>query len=197
MDRYCTAPCLGLHCSVECNAKRCLIRAAADGDKGAQEEVFAKLRPSVLLQARVLCHHPADAEDLAQNCILHAMQQIHQLRDFRKMVAWTWRIVQNEHRMSLRRSKFAPPWLEPFDERHMSPDAAGLPDAFRAISFQELCRGLGKTYAHLSGNLRQVLDLRVIKRQSTTQAAQTLGVTEEVVRARLTRARQALRRCLS
>ncbi|MCX6621330.1 MAG: sigma-70 family RNA polymerase sigma factor [Acidobacteria bacterium] len=196
MDCYCSAPCLELHSSVRCSGKPCLIRAAAAGEACAQDEMFAKLQPSVLMQARVFCRDRADAEDLAQQCILQAMQRIGQLRDQRKVAAWTWKIVQNEHRMSLRRNKFAPRQVESFDEGRMSPSAACLSDAFRAISFQDLCRLLSKSCADLSGNLRQVLELRIAEAQSTAQAARILGVTEEVVRTRLKRARQALRRSL-
>lgn len=196
MHGYCPGPCLELHSRSTCSGLPCLIRAAASGDELAQEQMFVRLQPAVLLQARVLCRDQADAEDLAQQCILHAVRQIHQLRDLRKVVAWTWKIVRNEHRMSLRRSKYAPPQVETFDEVRMSPSAR-LPDAFRNVSFQDLCRRLRENYADLSGNLREVLELRVVEEQSTAEAARVLGVTEEVVRTRLTRARLALRRSLA
>jgi RNA polymerase sigma-70 factor (ECF subfamily) len=186
----CAAPCLTPGSNTPCRNEGCLVRTAAIGDPDAREELFNRLYPTVLRQARVFCSVRPDAEDLAQATLLNVVRQLHEIRDCRKLVAWLRVVTLNTYRMSLRRSRFAPsaakytsdldsllaPPTDPLDRLRAERQLAAVLTA--------ICR--------LSPCLRETFQARIVAGKSTAEAARALGITSAAVRTRLKRARQSL-----
>lgn len=162
---------------------------AQRGDVEARDRLFNLLAPSVMRQARRLCGPDGAAQDVAQAALVLALEHLRELRRPDRLGAWMRRIVANACRMEQRSRAARLQKEEQGAERASSAGSSeqGL-DARR-----ELQRVLHAA-PHLPPLLAEAFRLRVVEGLTTRQAAARLGVSPEVVRARLSRARRRLRR---
>ena len=77
-----------------------LVRAAQEGDRAAFGELFARYRPQIVALARRRVNDADEAEELAQDVFIKAMEKIGQLRVPEAFGGWLRQIV---HRMSINR----------------------------------------------------------------------------------------------
>ena len=166
-------------------------------------EVF---RNKVFRYSLAMCGQREDAEEVAQETLLKVFENFDQLRDPNAVRPWVLRIARNACYMMRRKSVFAPDAEISLDELLPSvrsdgdgikleiADWSGLPDA-QAMN-AELGERLHGALAELPENYRAVILLRDVEELSTQEAAEVLGVSEEVVRSRLHRARLAVRQKL-
>ena len=77
-----------------------LVRAAQAGDRDAFGELFERYRPGIVAQAMRRVRNADEAEELAQDVFIQAMQKIDQLRVPEAFGGWLRRIV---HRMAINR----------------------------------------------------------------------------------------------
>jgi RNA polymerase sigma factor (sigma-70 family) len=197
MKSLCDAPCLSLVPGARCNGGRCLVERARSGEQNARELMFSKLYGPVLRQARMLCRMPSDAEDLTQNALLRVFERLAQLREPARLLAWTRRIVQNTHRMSMRRSKFDPGANVELRESAIGYSDAPADGPTEHLGAQENCMVLFEKIRELPPRLKWVLESRVFQGKTTLETAKALEISEEAVRTRLVRARKTLRRHLN
>jgi len=143
---------------------------------------------------------------VAQDALFKVFEKLDQLREPERIRPWVFRIARNACLMKRRRSVFAPAEELSLDE--LMPVGAGdggqrkleiadwsaLPEdqALRA----EVQRVVRQAISELPDIYKTVLLLRDIEGLSTTEAAEVLEVSEEVVKTRLHRARLAVRQKL-
>lgn len=77
-----------------------LVRGAQQGDQNAFGELFNRYRPAIVALAIRRVRNADEAEELAQDVFIQAMQKIHQLRVPEAFGGWLRRIV---HRMAINR----------------------------------------------------------------------------------------------
>ena len=77
-----------------------LVRAAQVGDRDAFGELFERYRPAMVALAMRRVRNADEAEELAQDVFVQAMQKINQLRVPEAFGGWLRRIV---HRMAINR----------------------------------------------------------------------------------------------
>ncbi len=77
-----------------------LVRAAQTGDRDAFGELFERYRPGIVALAMRRVRNADEAEELAQDVFIQAMQKIEQLRVPEAFGGWLRRIV---HRMAINR----------------------------------------------------------------------------------------------
>ena len=77
-----------------------LVRAAQTGDRDAFGELFERYRPAMVALAMRRVRNADEAEELAQDVFVQAMQKIDQLRVPEAFGGWLRRIV---HRMAINR----------------------------------------------------------------------------------------------
>ncbi len=77
-----------------------LVRAAQAGNQDAFGELFERYRPGIVALAMRRVRNADEAEELAQDVFIQAMQKIHQLRVPEAFGGWLRRIV---HRMAINR----------------------------------------------------------------------------------------------
>lgn len=77
-----------------------LVRGAQQGDQAAFGELFQRYRPAIVALAMRRVRNADEAEELAQDVFIQAMQKIHQLRVPEAFGGWLRRIV---HRMAINR----------------------------------------------------------------------------------------------
>jgi RNA polymerase sigma-70 factor (ECF subfamily) len=77
-----------------------LVRAAQGGDRAAFGELFERYRPGIVALAMRRVRNADEAEELAQDVFIQAMQKIEQLRVPEAFGGWLRQIV---HRMAINR----------------------------------------------------------------------------------------------
>jgi len=182
-----------------------LARRAREGDRTAFEALVELYQERVYRLARRLTRTPADAEEVLQETFLHAYRRLGGFRGDAKFSTWIYRIATNAALMLHRGSARHP--TEPLDAYLPRFDAQGRhardADHGRAASADEI---LDRT--RLAGHARKALGrlperyripfvLRDLEEMSTAEVSAVLGVSHDVVRQRVHRARLMLRGYLS
>jgi RNA polymerase sigma-70 factor, ECF subfamily len=180
-----------------------LIRRVREGDKEAFYGLVRPYERAVLFAARSVLNNDADAEEAAQEAVLKAFMHIENFRGESKFSTWLVQIAINEARMKLRKEHRE--LYESLDEPTVDEQGDYWPKDFadwreipiEALQRKELREALSKALASLEPKYRQVLVLRDIQHFSVAETAEALGLSGEVVRTRLHRARLRMRDALA
>lgn len=192
------------------------IVLAADDEAPAQvalranlETLLAEARPRLLRLARSYGIAPADADDIAQETLVAAWQELEYLREPQRFDAWLDGICRNMVRSRIRttsrsRQREAPlPAVSSPDESAAegaeAPEIAD-PDSLdlaEALCQQDLETLLDRALGRLPQSARQALTLHYLEDVPQREAALRLGLTISALEARLHRARRQLRQVLS
>jgi RNA polymerase sigma-70 factor, ECF subfamily len=174
-----------------------LARALIAGESEAFERFVEHFRSKIFHYSWLMCGRPEDADEVAQETLLKAFENIDQLRDPEKVRAWIFRVAKNACLMQRRRSVFAPTHEISIDEMppgveirgdEPAPEAEYLSSELRAV--------VDRAVAELPVTYRAVVLLRDLEELSTDDVAQILDLTHDVVKTRLHRGRQAMRQKL-
>jgi len=177
-----------------------LVRRLKAGDEDAYATVVRTLGGRMLAVARRFLQDEDLARDAVQDAFLSAFRSIHAFDGDAQLATWLHRIVVNAALMKLRTRRRKPeqsiePMLPAFAENgyHASrPVVAWTTSAEEALLQRETRDRVRAAIAALPERYRTVLLLRDIEERSTREAADLLGITENAVKLRLHRARQAL-----
>jgi RNA polymerase sigma-70 factor (ECF subfamily) len=177
-----------------------LLRRLKAGDDAAYAEVVRTLGGRMLAVARRFLRDEEAARDAVQDAFLSAFRGIQAFDGESQLATWLHRIVVNASLMKLRTRRRKPeesiePLLPAFaeDGHHASrPVSAWTPSAEQALLRREARASVRAAIGELPERYRAVLLLRDIEERSTREAADLLGITENALKLRLHRARQAL-----
>ena len=147
--------------------------------------------------ARAIVRDEREAEDVMQQAYVNAYAHLRQFDGRAKFSTWLTRIAVHDALRRVRRR----PMLASFDSQGHSTvecpmPAAPSPDPERQAFARELRALLESAIDALPDGSREVFMLRQVEGMSTGDVAETLDVTQDVVKTRLSRARAALRRDL-
>ncbi len=159
-----------------------LVARARAGDREAFEVLIRTEAPSLLRLAMAIVLDRERAADVAQDALIAAWQQLHQLRDPARFDAWLRRIVINRSRNALRERRpyrltegIVPAVSMPLDER------------------PEIEAALRK----LDPRHREVVALFYLEERTIEEIATVLGLPTGTVKSRLHTARARLRESLA
>lgn len=146
-----------------------------------------------------VCGRPDDAEDAMQEALLRTYRHTRQIRDPGAFRPWLHRTVRNACLMSRRKRRHEPRHVDSLDgpadpadrRRRPDPAAPGL-DPEQAVSNAHLRTRLRRALDTLSPVSRAVVFLREMEGLSTREVAHAMGMSEDTVKTRLSRARKAL-----
>ena len=170
-----------------------LARQLLAGDPGAFDRFVDSFRSRVFQYSFLMCGRREDAEEVAQETLLRVFEKIDQLREPEHVKPWVFQIAKNACRMMRRKSIFAPREELPLDGSAPEiGDRSALPDQL-AIQ-HELHDRLSAAIRQLPQIYRAVFLLREVEELSTEETAKILGLSADVVRTRLLRARRAMRK---
>ncbi len=191
---------------MERNREVQLARQLIAGEPEAFDRFVEHFRAKVFHYSWLMCRNREDAEDVAQETLLNVFESFDRLHEPERVRPWIFRIAKNACLMKRRRSVFAPPRELSLDDflpvmnhdgghaRLQIADWSGLPDD--RLLQSEMKQVLDRAIGELPENYRSVILLRDMEELSTMETAQTLDLTEDVVKTRLHRARLAVRRKL-
>ncbi|HEY3399418.1 MAG TPA: sigma-70 family RNA polymerase sigma factor [Geothrix sp.] len=189
------------------SAEPALVQAAALGDPQAFE---ALVRPHLGMLFRVIDRilgNEAESQDALQDALLTILRELPGFQGASKFSTWAYRICVNQalmaRRKRIRRREDAIEDLMPRfgdDGHHMNVDTildwSEDAEALMKVEQDELKARVRAGLDRLSDDQRAVFVLRDLEGWNTEEIASHLGITRELVRQRVHRARLALRALL-
>jgi len=182
-----------------------LVQKARRGDMEAFAALVAKYQDRVFNVVFRMCSRREDAEELAQETFLRALERISQFRGQSRFYTWLFRIAANmviSHRRRSGRIKFQSlSGLEelPPTQAAALTRAAGKPGPSpqAAVVAAETKRRIEDALGQLDDQMRLVVVLRDVEDMEYSQMADVLNVPVGTVKSRLHRARCALKEKLA
>jgi RNA polymerase sigma-70 factor, ECF subfamily len=182
---------------------RDLIQRVLSGETDLFYELVHPYERAVFLVAASIMGNDADAEEVAQEAMLKAFKYLARFRQESKFSTWLIQIAINEAKMKLRKDRRH--LYESIENGRGTDDGDYIPTDFadwreipsEALEQTELREALQKALNSLPEKYRTVLILRDVQQMSITETAQTLGISEENVKTRTSRARLQMRDLLA
>ncbi len=180
-----------------------LLARLRSGDPTAFEALVRSHGPRLLALTRRLLRNEEDAKDAVQDAFLSAFKSLDSFEGGAQVSTWLHRIAVNAALMKLRSRRrkpesaiddLFPAFLE--DGHHATHPPEWVESAGVLLERRENRDFVRLCIEQLPESYRTVLILRDIEELDTEEAARLLGVTPNVVKVRLHRARQALRSLL-
>jgi RNA polymerase sigma-70 factor (ECF subfamily) len=174
-----------------------LLALSRTGDRDAFGQLVGKHYRSCVNVAAAILRNRADAEESVQQAICKAFEHLDQYLGEAEFVAWLFRIVINECRMTLRarkrtRSLSVAGSHGAVDERPRElPSMVADPE--QDIITREVIELLRTEIRLVPPLLREVIQLRDIEGRAMPEVADRLGITIPAAKSRLLRGRRALR----
>ena len=171
-----------------------VVELVLSGQTALFEILMRRHNERLYRAARAIVLDEREAEDVVQQAWVNAYAHLRQFDGRAQLSTWLTRIAVNEAIARARRQG-----------RYRSLDADGPdtvtaiasrdapPDPERQAFARELAGLLESAVDALPDGCREVFVLRQVQGLSTSETAQTLGVSDDVVKTRLSRARAALR----
>jgi RNA polymerase sigma-70 factor (ECF subfamily) len=173
-----------------------VVGQVLSGQTAQFEILMRRYNERIYRAVRAILRDEREAEDVMQQAYVSAYAHLRQFNGHAKFSTWLTRIAINEALARIRRRRRYEPFHEaaPNVETFMPP--APGPDPERNAFSSELRALLESAIDRLPDGSREVFVLRQVEGLSTSEVAAALGVSDEVVKTRLSRARAALRRDL-
>src|SRR6478672_11189246 len=173
-----------------------VIRQVLDGNTALFELLMRRYNERVYRAARAIVRDELEAEDVMQQAYVNAFTHLHQFNGSARFSTWLTRIAMNEALARVRRQGR----FDSFDEESSNVElftTLNQSDNPERQAFAHELRDLLEwAIDRLPGGMREVFVLREVEGLSTLEVAECLGVSDDVVKTRLSRARAMLRRLL-
>src|SRR5919106_4830749 len=170
-----------------------VIADVLDGRTALFEVLMRRHNERVYRAARAIVRDEAEAEDVMQQAYVNAFANLRQFNRQAQFSTLLTRIVVNESLARVRRKQR----YAPFEEERSNVDAfmkRDTPrDPEREAASGELRILLESAIDRLPDGAREVFMLRDVEGMSTAEVATALGISDDAVKTRLSRARTALR----
>lgn len=178
-----------------------LIQRALAGDADALSPIFSRYSSKLFRAALSLVRNNEDAEDALQEGLMNAYVHLNSFQGRSLFSTWLTRIVINTALMALRRKRARPETSLDECQDGESDDCPAWPVDFRpnpeqAYAAMEAKQIVESHVEQLSSCLRSTFRLREIEGLSTKETRKVLGLTENVVKSRVFRARGELTKSL-
>jgi len=173
-----------------------LIEQVLGGHTAIFELLIRRYNERVYRAVRSVVRDEHETEDVMQQAYVNAFTHLRQFNGSARFSTWLTRIAINEALARVRRQGR----YEPFDEEAASGEAASMAVSSDNPEHQAFSHELGRLLEWavdgLPAGMREVFMLRDVEGLSTLEAAECLGVSEDVIKTRLSRGRALLRQQL-
>jgi RNA polymerase sigma-70 factor (ECF subfamily) len=186
---------------METNEAKLIARILA-GEKELFHELIRPYERMVYLTLFSIVKNETEAEDGAQEAVISAYRHLSAFRGDAKFSTWLTSIGINEGRKRLRKARGAAE--ESIDEQTERQEGAYTPEPLtdwreiplETLERKELRETLRTAVAELPDLYRQVFTLRDLEELNVEETAEALGISANVVKVRLHRARIMLQKRL-
>ena len=163
------------------------IEKVLAGNADAFENIVRRWQSPLINLAYRFCRDRGRAEDLAQEAFLRAYRALGQWRKDAAFSTWLFALATNLYRSELRR---IPAGIVSIDDVSEPRD---LRDQNDGVEAEDRNRSVRRAVFTLPQKYREALDLFYFHEMDVPAAAQSLGLPEGTVKARLFRGRELLR----
>lgn len=170
-----------------------VVRRVRRGETALFEVLMRRYNQRLFRLARAIVRDEAEAEDVLQQAYVNAYAHLHQFAGEARFSTWLTRIATYEAFARLRRRGRRKETPMGEGEEAMDDLPAPQPTPERQAFAGELRHALETSLDSLPEAYRTVFVLRDVEGLSTSEAAECLDVSEDVVKTRLHRARALLR----
>jgi RNA polymerase sigma-70 factor, ECF subfamily len=171
-----------------------VVARVLEGQTALYEVLMRRHNTRIYRAARAVLRDDSETEDVMQQAYVNAYAHLRQFDGRSSFATWLTRIAVNEAIARARKQKR----YQPIDDDDYPGDTfmptSTAPDPERQALTLEVGRLLESAIDDLGDGYREVFVLREIEGMSTAEAAEALGVSDDVVKTRLSRARATLRR---
>lgn len=168
-----------------------IVGRVVGGDTALFEILMRRHNQRIYRAVRAVLRADDDVEDVMQQAYLNAYEHLGQFAGEAQFSTWLTRIAVNE--ALSRRRKRDRSFGTGDDEVTISMVESGDPDPEKNASTAELREVMEREVTALPDSFRVVLVMRDIEGLSTLETATCLGISEDLVKTRLHRARTMLR----
>lgn len=173
-----------------------VVRRVRAGETWLYEVLMRRHNAKVYRAVRSVLRNEAEVEDAMQQAYLAAFARIDQFAGASRFSTWLVSVALNEARSRARRADH-PLELEVVDGAAYDPTTPSTPDPEHEASMHELVTLAERAIDRLPSMYRTVFVLREVEGLDTAETAAAVGVSEDVVKTRLRRARGLLRAALA
>jgi len=171
-----------------------VVSRVLDGETALFEILMRRHNERIYRAARAILRDDAEAEDVMQQAYVNAYAHLRQFDGRAQFATWLTKIAVYEALARAKRRRRFEPLEDESVETRMPIQSS--PDPERQAFARELSTLLESAVDRLGDGYREVFMLRQVQGLSTSETAQVLEVSEDVVKTRLSRARTALQRDL-
>ncbi|MFZ0302277.1 MAG: RNA polymerase sigma factor [Terracidiphilus sp.] len=157
------------------------------GNVGAFEGIVRRWQGPLINMAWRYCRDRGRAEEMAQDAFLRAWRGLASWRSESNFSTWLFSIAANVYRSELKRV----PTAVPLDE---APEPSAAATQLSDFELRGQNEALRRAVLTLPQNYREPVILYYFHEMDVSRAAQTMGLPEGTVKARLARARELLRK---
>ena len=168
-----------------------IVRRIVGGDAALFEILMRRHNQRIYRAVRAVLRADDDAEDVMQQAYLNAYQHLHQFAGDAQFSTWLTRIAVNE--ALGRRRKRTRGVDQGTADVDISLVESDTPDPEQQASNSELRDVMEREVAALPDAFRVVVVMRDVEGLSTSETAECLGISEDLAKQRLHRARAMLR----
>ena len=173
-----------------------VVTQVLDGNVAMFEVLMRRHNERLYRAARAILKNVTEAEDVMQQAYVNAYANLRQFDQRASFATWLTRIAVNEA-LARARTQGRYQSIDDDDDQLETVVALTMPSNPEREAFGHEMRGfLERAIDALPDGLREVFMLRDVQGLSTGETALSLGVSEDVVKTRLSRSRAALRRHL-
>ncbi|MGB2717036.1 MAG: RNA polymerase sigma factor [Vicinamibacterales bacterium] len=174
-----------------------VVAQVLEGQTALFEILMRRYNERVYRAARAIVRDDKEAEDVMQQAYVNAYANLRQFNGQARFSTWLTRIAINEALARVRRLGRYEPFDDEFPKVESLMSATSNYDNPERQAFGGELRALLEwAIDRLPDGAREVFVLREVEGLSTAEVADSIGVSEDVVKTRLSRARAALRRDL-
>lgn len=169
-----------------------VVRRVVDGDSAFFEVLMRRHNQRIYRAVRAVLGADEDVEDVMQQAYLNAYQHLSRFAGEARFSTWLTRIAVNEALARRRKRAF----VQEDDQMPLTLVDERTPDPEQQAGTAELREVMEREVAALPDAFRTIFVLRDVEGLSTAEAAQVLGISEDLAKTRLHRARVQLRESL-
>lgn len=174
-----------------------VVRRVKAGDTGLFEILMRRYNQRLFRVARAILRDDSEAEDVMQQAYVNAYAHLSQFAGRASFATWLTRIAVHEAFARIRRRRSAEvETMRDLDDDPAPALRARGPDPEEQLLAGEIRALLEAAIDALPESYRCTFVLREVEGLDTADTAQSLGITEELVKTRLHRARALLRQQL-
>jgi len=176
-------------------------RARSQDQRAVEELVHRYQQKAYAIAYHFTDGHVQDAEDLTQEALLRAFQNLEHFRGDSSFYTWFYRIVVNVcldgRRRHSRWQKIFLPWQSSSSDKALSPEERPDPESgeqsLKGISEKELSTEIRNSIKSLPEKQRLAFQLKAFHGMSIHEIAHVMNTAEGTVKSHLFRATQVLR----